>query len=76
MVADPRGNRNFDGQRPKARSILAAGYGPGGQQLERTRRDAPALPAGERWRQPTMTIQALAFRAGEHIAAFARRGEI
>jgi choline dehydrogenase-like flavoprotein len=26
--------------------------------------------------QPTMTIQALAFRAGEHIAAFARRGEI
>ncbi len=26
--------------------------------------------------QPTMTIQALAFRAGEHIAAAARRGEI
>jgi choline dehydrogenase-like flavoprotein len=26
--------------------------------------------------QPTMTIQALAFRAGEHIADFARRGEI
>jgi choline dehydrogenase-like flavoprotein len=26
--------------------------------------------------QPTMTIQALAFRAGEHIANFARRGEI
>jgi len=26
--------------------------------------------------QPTMTIQALAFRAAEHIAAFARRGEI
>ncbi len=26
--------------------------------------------------QPTMTIQALAFRAGEHIAGFARRGEI
>ena len=26
--------------------------------------------------QPTMTIQALAFRAGEHIGAFARRGEI
>src|SRR5262245_3712289 len=26
--------------------------------------------------QPTMTIQALAFRAGEQIAAFARRGEI
>jgi choline dehydrogenase-like flavoprotein len=26
--------------------------------------------------QPTMTIQALAFRAGEHIAEFARRGEI
>jgi choline dehydrogenase-like flavoprotein len=26
--------------------------------------------------QPTMTIQALAFRAGEHIAAFAQRGEI
>jgi choline dehydrogenase-like flavoprotein len=26
--------------------------------------------------QPTMTIQALAFRAAEHIAEFARRGEI
>ncbi|HUQ09027.1 MAG TPA: GMC family oxidoreductase, partial [Steroidobacteraceae bacterium] len=26
--------------------------------------------------QPTMTIQALAFRAGEHIAKFARRNEI
>ena len=26
--------------------------------------------------QPTMTIQALAFRAGEHIARFAQRGEI
>jgi choline dehydrogenase-like flavoprotein len=26
--------------------------------------------------QPTMTIQALAFRAAEHIAAFAHRGEI
>jgi choline dehydrogenase-like flavoprotein len=26
--------------------------------------------------QPTMTIQALAFRASEHIARFARRGEI
>ena len=26
--------------------------------------------------QPTMTIQALAFRAGEHIAKFAQRGEI
>ena len=26
--------------------------------------------------QPTMTIQALAFRAGEHIGDFARRGEI
>jgi choline dehydrogenase-like flavoprotein len=26
--------------------------------------------------QPTMTIQALAFRAGEHIARFARRGEV
>jgi choline dehydrogenase-like flavoprotein len=26
--------------------------------------------------QPTMTIQALAFRAAEHIARFARRGEI
>ena len=26
--------------------------------------------------QPTMTIQALAFRAGDHIANFARRGEI
>jgi choline dehydrogenase-like flavoprotein len=26
--------------------------------------------------QPTMTIQALAFRAGEHIARFAKRGGI
>jgi choline dehydrogenase-like flavoprotein len=26
--------------------------------------------------QPTMTIQALAFRAGKHIARFAKRGEI
>lgn len=26
--------------------------------------------------QPTMTIQALAFRAGEHIAKFAKRGEL
>jgi len=26
--------------------------------------------------QPTQTIQALAFRAGEHIARFARRSEI
>lgn len=26
--------------------------------------------------QPTMTIQALAFRAADHIAEFARRGEI
>lgn len=26
--------------------------------------------------QPTMTIQALAFRAAEHLARFARRGEI
>jgi choline dehydrogenase-like flavoprotein len=26
--------------------------------------------------QPTMTIQALAFRAADHIAAFARRGEV
>ena len=26
--------------------------------------------------QPTMTIQALAFRAAEHIARFAQRGEI
>jgi choline dehydrogenase-like flavoprotein len=26
--------------------------------------------------QPTMTIQALAFRAADHIADFARRGEI
>jgi choline dehydrogenase-like flavoprotein len=26
--------------------------------------------------QPTMTIQALAFRAGEQIAGFAKRGEI
>jgi choline dehydrogenase-like flavoprotein len=26
--------------------------------------------------QPTMTIQALAFRAADHIIQFARRGEI
>jgi choline dehydrogenase-like flavoprotein len=26
--------------------------------------------------QPTMTIQALAFRAADHIGQFARRGEI
>jgi choline dehydrogenase-like flavoprotein len=26
--------------------------------------------------QPTMTIQALAFRAGDHIARFAKRREI
>ncbi len=26
--------------------------------------------------QPTCTIQALAYRAGEYIAGFARRGEI
>jgi choline dehydrogenase-like flavoprotein len=26
--------------------------------------------------QPTATISALAFRAGEHIAQFAKRGEI
>lgn len=26
--------------------------------------------------QPTMTIQALAFRASDHIARFAKRGEI
>jgi choline dehydrogenase-like flavoprotein len=26
--------------------------------------------------QPSMTIQALAFRAADHIAAFAKRGEI
>ncbi len=26
--------------------------------------------------QPTMTIMALAFRAGEHVARFARTGEI
>lgn len=26
--------------------------------------------------QPTMTIQALAFRAGDHIAQFAKRGEV
>jgi choline dehydrogenase-like flavoprotein len=26
--------------------------------------------------QPTMTIQALAFRAGEHIARLARNGEV
>jgi len=28
------------------------------------------------WGQPTMTIQALAFRAAEHIGAAARNGEI
>lgn len=26
--------------------------------------------------QPTMTIQALAFRASDHLARFAKRGEI
>jgi choline dehydrogenase-like flavoprotein len=26
--------------------------------------------------QPTMTIQALAFRAADHMAEFARKGEI
>jgi choline dehydrogenase-like flavoprotein len=26
--------------------------------------------------QPTLTIQALAFRAAEHIAGFARKGEM
>jgi choline dehydrogenase-like flavoprotein len=26
--------------------------------------------------QPTLTIQALAFRAADHLAEFARRGEI
>lgn len=33
MVADPGGNRNFDGQRPEARSILGAGHGPGGKDM-------------------------------------------
>ena len=37
--------------------------------------DGSSLVTGGRG-QPTMTIQALAFRAGEHIANFARRGEI
>jgi gluconate 2-dehydrogenase gamma chain len=33
MVSDPGGNRNFDGQRPEARSILGAGHGPGGKDM-------------------------------------------
>src|SRR5437667_337779 len=37
--------------------------------------DGSSLITGGRG-QPTATIQALAYRAGEHIAAFARRGEI
>jgi choline dehydrogenase-like flavoprotein len=37
--------------------------------------DGSSLVTGGRG-QPTATIQALAYRAGEHIAAFARRGEI
>jgi choline dehydrogenase-like flavoprotein len=37
--------------------------------------DGSSLVTGGRG-QPTMTIQALAFRAAEHIAGFARRGEI
>jgi choline dehydrogenase-like flavoprotein len=37
--------------------------------------DGSSLVTSDRG-QPTMTIQALAFRAGEHIARFAKRGEI
>ena len=37
--------------------------------------DGSSLVTGGRG-QPTMTIQALAFRAGEHIARFAKRGEV
>lgn len=37
--------------------------------------DGSSLVTGGRG-QPTMTIQALAFRAGDHIAQFAKRGEI
>jgi len=37
--------------------------------------DGSSLVTGGRG-QPTATIQALAYRAGEHIARFARRGEI
>jgi choline dehydrogenase-like flavoprotein len=37
--------------------------------------DGSSLVTGGRG-QPTATIQALAYRAGEHIAGFARRGEI
>lgn len=37
--------------------------------------DGSSLVTGGRG-QPTMTIQALAFRAGEHIAQFAKRGEV
>jgi choline dehydrogenase-like flavoprotein len=37
--------------------------------------DGSSLVTGGRG-QPTATIQALAFRAGEHIARFARRGEL
>ncbi len=37
--------------------------------------DGSSLVTGGRG-QPTMTIQALAFRAGDHIARFAKRGEI
>ena len=37
--------------------------------------DGSSLPTGGRG-QPTMTIMALAFRAGERIAALAKRGEV
>ena len=37
--------------------------------------DGSSMVTGGRG-QPTMTIQALAFRAGEHIARFAKRGEV
>ena len=37
--------------------------------------DGSSFVTSGRW-QPTMTIQALAFRAADHIAEFARKGEI
>jgi Gluconate 2-dehydrogenase subunit 3 len=44
--------------------------------MRATYRDHPHDLATSGRGQPTMTIQALAFRAGEHIAQFAKRGEI
>lgn len=42
--------------------------------------DDPATSVVDRYHRvhdvPTMTIQALAFRAAEHIGGFARNGEI